>query len=310
MIYDRPYMREPGDRRQLSVLGWIIVLTVGVFLAQAILEVWFKQPALPFEWLALSLDAVRSWHFWTVFTYGWLHGQVGQMGILHVGFNMLALWLLGREVAPVLGGRRFGWFYVGSIVASGLFWLAVAWPAQLWLSSQESGSTNIQVVGASGAVSAVLALWACVAVDQPRTFLLFFIIPVSLRPRHFAWGMLAISLFGMLFLEIPGVEPVAHSSHLGGLIAGWLYYKLLYQHRLAGGDDSEPSIELPHWMRKRRGRGQTASGNFKVNVAPPAQDIRAEVDRILDKINSVGFGSLTDDERRVLDEARDLLNRR
>ena len=39
-------------------------------------------------------------------------------------------------------------------------------------------------------------------------------------------------------------------------------------------------------------------------------DLRAEVDRILDKINSQGFGALTDEEKRVLDEARDLLSRR
>jgi hypothetical protein len=37
--------------------------------------------------------------------------------------------------------------------------------------------------------------------------------------------------------------------------------------------------------------------------------VRAEVDRILDKINSHGFGALTVDEKRVLDEAKDLLSR-
>jgi hypothetical protein len=38
--------------------------------------------------------------------------------------------------------------------------------------------------------------------------------------------------------------------------------------------------------------------------------LRAEVDRILDKINSQGFGSLSADEKRVLDEAKDLIGRR
>jgi hypothetical protein len=37
--------------------------------------------------------------------------------------------------------------------------------------------------------------------------------------------------------------------------------------------------------------------------------LRAEVDRILDKINSEGFGALTAEEKRLLDEARDLLSR-
>jgi hypothetical protein len=38
-------------------------------------------------------------------------------------------------------------------------------------------------------------------------------------------------------------------------------------------------------------------------------DLRVEVDRILDKINSEGFGALTPEEKRLLDEARDLLSR-
>jgi hypothetical protein len=37
--------------------------------------------------------------------------------------------------------------------------------------------------------------------------------------------------------------------------------------------------------------------------------LRAEVDRILDKINSKGFGALTSEEKKTLDEARDLLSR-
>ncbi|WP_414664416.1 DUF6576 domain-containing protein [Horticoccus sp. 23ND18S-11] len=49
-------------------------------------------------------------------------------------------------------------------------------------------------------------------------------------------------------------------------------------------------------------------------VAPaPAvtkEELRAEADRILDKINSHGFAALTADEKRVLHEARNLLSRK
>ena len=40
------------------------------------------------------------------------------------------------------------------------------------------------------------------------------------------------------------------------------------------------------------------------------EGLRAEVDRILDKINSQGFGALTADEKRLLDDAHDLLSKR
>ena len=43
---------------------------------------------------------------------------------------------------------------------------------------------------------------------------------------------------------------------------------------------------------------------------PTREELRAEVDRILDKINSDGFGALTADEKQLLDDARDVLSRR
>jgi hypothetical protein len=59
--------------------------------------------------------------------------------------------------------------------------------------------------------------------------------------------------------------------------------------------------------RKSQSARQTLAQ--KVNLSPRA-DLRAEVDRILDKINSQGFGALTEEEKRRLDEAKDLLSRR
>ena len=72
-------------------------------------------------------------------------------------------------------------------------------------------------------------------------------------------------------------------------------------------------------MRRSRRPPTATAGTYKVNLSgtepeKPTRmgkaDLRAEVDRILDKINSQGFGSLTDEEKRCLDQAKDLLNRR
>jgi hypothetical protein len=67
-------------------------------------------------------------------------------------------------------------------------------------------------------------------------------------------------------------------------------------------------IELPRWLRRRR-KTTPSTPRFQVNLTSH-DDLRAEVDRILDKINSQGFGALTNEEKRLLDEARDLLSRR
>ena len=71
---------------------------------------------------------------------------------------------------------------------------------------------------------------------------------------------------------------------------------------------SSVGIELPRWLRRRQ-KTAASTPRFQVNLTS-RDDLRAEVDRILDKINSEGFGALTDEEKRLLDEARDLLSRR
>jgi hypothetical protein len=68
-------------------------------------------------------------------------------------------------------------------------------------------------------------------------------------------------------------------------------------------------IELPRWLKRGPRADALPASPSRVNLGSPA-DLRAEVDRILDKINSEGFGALTSDEKRVLDEARDLLSKR
>jgi hypothetical protein len=70
---------------------------------------------------------------------------------------------------------------------------------------------------------------------------------------------------------------------------------------------SRPAVELPRWLRKT----PRAARPPAYRVDPSNRDgLRAEVDRILDKINSEGFSALTPDERQILDEAKDLLSRR
>jgi uncharacterized protein YcgL (UPF0745 family) len=67
-------------------------------------------------------------------------------------------------------------------------------------------------------------------------------------------------------------------------------------------------IDLPRWLRRWK-KSAAPTPRFHVNLSN-RDDLRAEVDRILDKINSQGFGALTAEEKRLLDEARDLLSRR
>ena len=115
-------------------------------------------------------------------------------------------------------------------------------------------------------------------------------------------------LYYFLFKELPPdvSNNIAHSAHLGGMLGGWLFFK----YALGRGPilkGARPKIKLPQWLKKRRPNAKTY-GSFSLNI-DNRQIVKEEVDRILDKINSEGFGSLNEEEKRILDSAKDLLNR-
>lgn len=296
MLSDRPYMRDEYSPRT-SALTWLISAVVAAFVLQFVFLRWFSTGGALEGLFALTVDQIKAGKIWTLFTYSLLHSTGN---LLHIIANLLGLYFLGRVLEPMLGSRRFVWLYVGCVVTGGVLWLATHW-----------GGMGGMAIGASAGVAGLFIVFACFYPNQPMTFLLFFILPVTLKPKYVAIAFLAMELIGFLFYEIMGaISPfgssIAHSAHLGGMLAGWIYYRYLHEAawRLPS---ATPDIELPRWFKK----------SVK-NATPPKtqvdltrrEDLRAEVDRILDKINSEGFAALTADEKRLLDEARDLLSRR
>lgn len=294
MLSDRSYMRYDYPRETTSALTWILCAT----LAGAVVQFAFAQMGQPAfaRLFSLSVDGLTAGKVWTLGTYVLLHG-----GILHLVLNGLMLYLIGREVSPLLGTRRFLQFYAFAAALGGLCWFGV----------HALASGGGQVVGASACVVAMLIFFACVYPEREITFLLFFIVPVTLKPKVMAIGLVLVESLGLIFSELPGAifpSDIAYSAHLGGALAGWLFFRFFYA---AGGlDGVAPRVELPAWLRRRKtAPAEIVQPAFKIDVQP-RRDLRAEVDRILDKINSQGFGALTEDEKRVLDDAKDMLSRR
>ena len=179
----------------------------------------------------------------------------------------------------------------------------------MWLGVHFWRGSGGVLVGSSAAAIALFIVFACIYPEREITFLLFFILPVTLKPKIIAWVLVGFELVGFIYGELAGGTfdtGIAHSAHLGGMIAGWIFYR--YFHVRNGWDRASGlSLSLPSWMRRKKDAART--GDAKVNLQHRA-DLRAEVDRILDKINSLGFGSLTDEEKKLLDEAKDVLSRR
>src|SRR5262249_6748586 len=99
--YARPYLSD-GLPRGLRAL---LIVNVAVFLLQ-----WATQGTQiggVFSYFALQpVAVVRLFFVWQLVTYMFLHG-----GVWHILFNMLALWMFGRELETTWGTRRFLQFY-------------------------------------------------------------------------------------------------------------------------------------------------------------------------------------------------------
>jgi membrane associated rhomboid family serine protease len=299
MLYDRPYMRQTPEpaTKQTSVVTTLLVITIGIFVLQQVLNVFFpgfggRQNYFLTDWFALSGQNFRELKVWTVFSYAFLHST---QTILHIIGNMLGLFFLGRILEPLLGKQHFLLLYFGGAFVGGLSYVAFHF----------NGSNP--VVGASAAVFALLAFFCLRHPEQPITLLLFFVLPLTIKPKWLFWGLLVYSVYALLFTELPGRAHVAHSAHLGGFLVGVLYFRFFYSTRpFCASAANRPSIEAPEWFKRKKKTDGKIS--YRVNRTS-AEDLQKEVDRILDKINSSGFGSLDDNEKATLDRAKDILSK-
>jgi membrane associated rhomboid family serine protease len=299
MLSERPYMRGDYPPDKTSVLTWLVCSIIAGFVIQiAAGAAWMGGGAAFQEHFALSIPALREWRLWTLVTHSFLHDT---HYLFHGLGSVLMIFLLGRELLPVLGPRRFVGLYFGATIAGALLWSFAHW---------QSGGAHI---GAMAAANAYLIVFACFYPGRQINFLLLFV-PIRITPKHLAAAFVGLTLFGLYFFELrDGRQPfgrfeIAFSAQLGGLAAGWLYYRFLH--------DAD-------WRRARRPAKQPRSipaaeddelpiPALEDDRPPPEtrEELRAEVDRILDKINAQGLASLTPAEKRRLDEAKDLLSRR
>jgi membrane associated rhomboid family serine protease len=153
--------------------------------------------------------AVPAWL--TVFSSMFLHGS-----ILHLGGNMLYLWVFGNNIEDVLGHGRFALFF---LVTGALGALAHALTAP---------ASSIPMIGASGAISGILGAYVLLF-PLVRVQVL---IPIGIFtymvhvPAVIVLGLwIAMQVLNAVF-NTGGLEGgVAWSAHVGGFLAGLLLIK-------------------------------------------------------------------------------------
>src|SRR5437899_8090312 len=122
----------------------LIVANVAVFLLQSAAPGLVAQFAL-WPLAASELNAGVAFAPWQLVTYAFLHGS-----LLHLAFNMFALYMFGGAVERVFGGRRYLAYYLVSVVSAAVTQLIFA-----------SVTGEIYpTVGASGGVFGLLLAYA------------------------------------------------------------------------------------------------------------------------------------------------------
>ena len=212
----------------------LIIANVAMFVIALI------SPAITLQ-LGLQPQAVvQELRLWQPLTYMFLHG-----GIFHILFNMLALWMFGVELERMWGSRYFTKFYFVAGGGAALTTLLLSL-APLPFADRLYDSLTI---GASGAVYGVLLAYALYFPNRPIYMYFFFPIPA----KYFVMIMGAISLYSSMGATGGGV---AHTTHLGGLVAAYLYLKGGRTNLLA-----EIRYRLARWrINKSRRRFDVYSG--------------------------------------------------
>ncbi|MBI5244747.1 MAG: rhomboid family intramembrane serine protease [Elusimicrobia bacterium] len=212
---------------------------------------------------------------WQIFTYMFLHGS-----LLHLLFNLLAIWMFGLPLESQWGHREFLKFYLICGVGAALFNVALAPHSQA------------PVIGASGAIYGLLVAFAMMYPDAVVYLYAFF----PIKAKHMAVIFGLMEFFASAANSSPGV---ARFAHLGGLLIGYVYLRwwwvLKIKAQAFGRGVAEGRIvrseRRPASSKQPKGRGDTAR---------TYEEEMAEVDRILDKILENGESSLTREEREAL----------
>ncbi len=176
------------DGRPLATM-WIIGVCAAVFVLQTVAPgVTSRISFVP------ALGQSEPWRF---LTSAFAHG-----GLLHIAFNMYALWIMGTYLEPMLGRVRFVALYLLSAFGGSVVYLLLSTPQPIALCVRTGGAWCTGAVGASGAV---FGLFGAFLVLQRRL------------GRSAAGMYVLIAINAVIGFVIPGI---AWQAHLGGLLTG------------------------------------------------------------------------------------------
>jgi membrane associated rhomboid family serine protease len=211
----RYFARSRGDGLPFTMTNAIIVITIVAFVLAQPGSEWFNR-------LLLDKQAVASGEYWRLFTVALLHES-----LIHIAFNMYALYLVGPIVERIYGWKIFLFMYLACALAASV-------------ASFVLGDPNVQSVGASGAIFGLFGvLFVAGRIYKPV---------LDRQSRNLTTQIGALILFNLIFDFTVGAGSIDNFAHLGGLLAGaWLGFVLVPRGvpTLASGGIRTSGLPLP-----------------------------------------------------------------
>jgi membrane associated rhomboid family serine protease len=196
-------LKNPLPYDQYNAAVWLIFANIAVFFLQNM------SPRLTAYLAMTPYYVLNRGAFWQLVTYMFAHGSIN-----HIIFNMLGLYFFGTQIEKRMGSSEFILFYLVCGAGAGLFSLGFYWL---------SGSYAVYLLGASGAVFAVLLAFA--AFFPYASIYVFGLIPVKAPVLVIAYTLIE------LFSQVSGSSSgVAHFTHLAGFGTAFVY--LLFRFRI------------------------------------------------------------------------------
>ncbi len=288
------HSRNRNDMNNIpTITRNLLIINVIVFIAQLVVDAQSGYGMTYYGGLHFFLT--DSFHIWQPFTYMFLHSD-----FMHIFFNMFALWMFGRTIELTFGAKRFLIYYLVCGIGAGVCQELVQLCSLLFFNTLSVGAT----IGASGAIYAILLAFG---MSYPNERIFIFPIPFPIKAKWFVMIYVVIELYMAMGSSGDGV---AHTAHLGGMLAGFLLITY-WRRKAASGFYRRPSDSFFDKMRQATERFQR---DLKVKKPKytPYEEVRREddmeynarqkakqdeIDAILDKIRKSGYDSLTKEEK-------------
>lgn len=265
--YDQHYSMGGGFRGLPPVVKWLLISNFVIFIAKYVVfkDLMPGDPRIKFTILDEYFSVLPASLGYSLQIWRLITYQFLHSGVMHLVFNMIVLYFMGPFVERAWGSRTFIKFYLICGAAGGIVYTVLARLGVLGIGP---------MVGASGAI---YGLMAAMVIMYPRMKVLL-------------WGIIPMTMYWLCILAViisliniaAGKNTGGEAAHLTGLAMGFAY--VLYKPKMIQ-------------FRMKRSKGNWEK---KMQVE---KNFQQEVDRVLDKVHREGINSLSNAEKRILQEA-------